>query len=118
MTPEESRNGLRFAVELRLFAKENAPDVYCESKIHQMVRHLETYYGYSTRMKKAAILQYLKKGEFGDCASVAELVEHFHWNKPQVCEVVAEMVAEGQLESYKVQTSSAGGPRATRYRLP
>mgnify|MGYP003480139795 CR=1 FL=1 len=111
------RNGLAFAAQIAMLASD-APDVYGEIAVQQVVTRLQHHYGYSRRAKKAAIVSYLRKNI---SASRSELIDHFRWHKDLVYTLTNQMLEDGEIESFKDLGPGSGaksGRPQLRLRLP
>lgn len=110
------RNGLAFAAQIAMLAAD-APDVYGEIAVQQVVTRLQHHYGYSKRAKKAAIVSYLRKQI---SASRLELAQYFKWHKDVVYSLTSQMLIDGEIESFKDTgpgDGSRSGRRPMRFRL-
>jgi hypothetical protein len=108
---------LAFATELRIFARDRAPDAWSENQVQQLATRLQMKYGTSSRLKKVNILLFAKG--VGGTSSSSEVRERFHWPRQSVHELLDELETERKIEFFDATPAGpkkAGRP-SRRFRL-
>jgi hypothetical protein len=119
MDRKQHDKGLEFAKQLRIFARTKAPDDFCERAVHALVNRLEIKYGWSSRRKMVAIVEYLGSPDLVIPPSRLELAEHFRWRRDDVEKLIDEMVVLEMVVLRKDAPSGEGrGRPPVRVALP
>lgn len=117
----KTRRMLTVATELRIFAKENADfDPWTENMIHRTAALIQNRASMSPTLKKTKIVAFIKSHPDG-FVSRQDVIDHFEWPKPAVCELVNEMLDERppRIEEFRLDSSgpTERGRPAMRLRL-
>ena len=115
----QTREALSFATELRIWARENAPNEHLEHRLQKLATAIQLEFGESARLKRAKIVKFMQSDLSGETVSQRDVREYFGWTRNDVSQLFADLASEGRVEIVKLQLidGQRGGRPATRYRL-